>query len=72
MKKSTFIAIIGICLFLISYASLAYGVFLGEQNRMYMDLFIVFFLLGAVAFFGYLKVHNKEERKTKRVLFLNR
>ena len=69
MKKSTFIAIIGICLFLISYASLAYGVFLGEQNRMYMDLFIVFFLSGAVAFFGYLKVHNKEERQSKKIFF---
>ena len=69
MKKSTFIAVIGICLFLISYASLAYGVFLGEQNRMYMDLFIVFFLLGAVAFFGYLKAHNKEVRQTKKLFF---
>jgi hypothetical protein len=72
MKKSTLIAVIGICLFLISYACLAYGVFLGEKNKVYMDLFIVFFLLGAVAFFGYLKAHNKEVRQTKRVLFLNR
>ena len=69
MKKSTAIALIGICLFLTSYVCLFYGAFLGEKNKVYMDLFIVLFLLGAVAFFGYLKVHNKEVRQTKKLFF---
>jgi len=69
MKKSTLIAVIGISLLLISYVCLFYGAFLGEKNEMYMNLFIVFFLSGAVAFFGYLKAHNKEERQSKKLFF---
>jgi hypothetical protein len=46
--------------------------FLGEKNEMFVNAFVTFFLLGAVAFFGYLKAHNKEVRQTKRVLFLKK
>jgi len=72
MKKSTFFAILGMGLLLTSYGCLAYGIFLGEKNEMFVNMFVVFFLLGAVGFFAYLKTLNKEQRQTKRVLFLNR
>lgn len=72
MKKSTLLAILGMGLLLTSYGCLAYGIFLGEKNEMFVNAFVTLFLLGAVAFLGYLKMLNKEQRQTKRVLFLNR
>jgi len=72
MKKSTLLAILGMGLLLTSYGCLAYGIFLGEKNEMFVNAFVTLFLLGAVAFLGYLKMLNKEERQSKRVLFLNR
>lgn len=73
MKKSTFFAILGMGLLLTSYGCLAYGIFLGERNEMFVNAFVVFFILGAVAFLAYLKILNKEvKQQTKRVLFLNR
>lgn len=72
MKKSTLLAILGMGLLLTSYGCLAYGIFLGEKNEMFVNAFVTLFLLGAIAFFGYLKMLNKEQRQTKRVLFLNR
>ena len=72
MKKSTLLAILGMGLLLTSYGCLAYGIFLGEKNEMFVNAFVTLFVLGAIAFLGYLKMLNKEERKTKRVLFLNR
>lgn len=72
MKKSTLLAILGMGLLLTSYGCLAYGIFLGEKNEMFVNAFVTLFLLGAIAFLGYLKMLNKEQRQTKRVLFLNR
>ncbi len=69
MKKSTLFAILGICSLLTSYGFLFYGAFLGERNEMYVNMFVVLFLLGAVAFFGYLKMLNKEERQSKKLFF---
>lgn len=59
-------------LLLTSYGCLAYGIYLGEKNEMLVNAFVTLFVLGAIAFLGYLKMLNREERKTKRVLFLNR
>ena len=73
MKKSTFFAILGMGLLLTSYGCLVYGIYLGEKNEMFVNAFVTFFLLGAVAFFVYLKILNKEvKQQTKRVLFLKR
>jgi hypothetical protein len=72
MKKSTLLAILGMGLLLTSYGCLAYGIFLGEKNEMFVNAFVTLFVLGAIAFLGYLKMLNKEVRQTKRVLFLNR
>lgn len=73
MKKSTLFAILGMGLLLTSYGCLVYGIYLGEKNEMFVNAFVTFFLLGAVAFFVYLKILNKEvKQQTKRVLFLNR
>lgn len=69
MKKSTFIAILGMGLLLTSYGCLAYGIFLGEKNEMFVNAFVTLFLLGAVAFLGYLKMLNKEQRQSKKVFF---
>lgn len=64
MKKSTLFAILGMGLLLTSYGCLVYGMFLGERNEMYVNMFVMFFLLGAVAFLAYLKILNKENLKS--------
>ena len=69
MKKSTFFAILGMGLLLTSYGCLVYGIYLGQRNEMYVNMFVVFFLLGAVGFFAYLKTLNKEQRESKKLFY---
>jgi hypothetical protein len=69
MKKSTLFAILGMGLLLTSYGCLAYGIFLGERNEMFLNAFVALFVLGAVAFLAYLKILNKEQRQSKKLFF---
>ena len=69
MKKSTLFAILGMGLLLTSYGCLVYGIYLGQRNEMYVNMFVVFFLLGAVGFFAYLKTLNKEQRESKKLFY---
>lgn len=61
MKNSTFLAVLTFCLLTACFGLLIVGVAL-DGGLMWTRIFALFFVMGSVAFLGYLKALNRENK----------
>jgi len=58
------LTVLAFCLIAASFGIMIIGAFL-EKGQLWVNLFATFFVLGALAFWGWLAMENKEQKSLK-------
>lgn len=59
-----FLTVLAFCLIAASFGILIIGSYM-EKGQLWVNLFATFFVLGALAFWGWLAMENKEQKSLK-------